>query len=57
MSRQFIPDVVEVGTAAHLAKSMHWPDGYKIGHTPEGFPVTIKYDTVIVDCREQSGFQ
>jgi hypothetical protein len=55
--RRFVPDLIEISTAARIAKAMHWPNGYLAGHTPEGFPVRIKYGTVVVDLRQESRLQ
>jgi hypothetical protein len=46
-------EVVEIGTAASMARLGVFPDGYA-AVTPRGEPLKIRMATVVVDTREAS---
>jgi hypothetical protein len=49
--RTYIPDIVEIGTAASLIKANVFTDGQRIGTDPNGYPVWCKLGRVVVDMR------
>jgi hypothetical protein len=55
--RRYLPDIVEISTAAKLIRANVFVDGQRIGSDPNGWPIYRAYASVRVDMRPGSRFK
>lgn len=55
MSSRALPDeIIDVPAAAKVIRAGLFTDGQRVGRTPDGWPMSVKFGTLVVDMRTQN---